>query len=446
VRHHARVLLRRRLPAPTLVLACLAALAAGLLTASGASAATGPVFGVQGAGVTGAEPAGSYARELDREVALGAKQVRVEVSWAALEPRAAGDRNPAVVASIDDFVAAAAKRGLKPIPFVDRTPCWASSAPDTVRKGCSGRDANRFATWRYAPSDPTTAAPVFKFLAERYGDKLAAIQLWNEPDQSNQKYWNGPDKIGRYVTMAKASYAAVKEVAPQLPVLAGSFVGTDGRWLEAAYQAGLKGNYDGLAVQFYDLPLLGLKVTRAMQKKYGDTAPMWITEFGFTSCAGANGKPVFLVDHPCVTRRVQAENLADLMAAIRRTSWVRSAILYSLTDESRAYQFGVFDRKGKRKPAYAPVRRGMHGGGSRTLRKAKPRLRRSGNRMVLTGTAPGIDIYTLNVKVGGQLRYRANLRTTNGNRLAVKLPAQLGTRGLTATLRANWTGKTVRVR
>jgi polysaccharide biosynthesis protein PslG len=445
VRHHARVLLHRRLPAPTLF-ACLAAVAALLLSAAGAAAATGPAFGVQGGGVTGAEPAGAYASELDRDVALGARQVRFEVSWAALEPRAAGDRDPAVVASIDDFVAAAAKRGLKPILFIDRTPCWASSAPESDRHGCSGSDANRFDVWRYAPADPATAAPVFAFLAQRYGDRLAAIQLWNEPDQSNQKYWNGPDKIGRYVTMAKASYAAIKAVAPQLPVLAGSFVGTDGRWLEAAYKAGLKGNYDGVAVQFYDLPLLGLKVTRAMQKKYGDTAPLWMTEFGFTSCAGANGKPVFLEDHPCVTRRVQAENLADLMTAIRRTSWVRSAIMYSLIDESRAYQFGVFDRQGKRKPAYAPVRRAMHGGGSRTLRKAKPRLRGSGNHMVLTGTAPGIDIYTLEVSVGGRLRYRANLRTTNGNRLAVKLPAALGTRGLHATLRANWTGKRVTVR
>lgn len=439
------MLLHRRLPAPTLVLA-LAALAAGLVTASGASAATRPVFGVQGAGVVRAEPAGAFAAELNRDVALGAKQVRAEVSWAALEPHATGDRDPAVVASIDDFVAAANERGLKPILFVDRTPCWASSAPDSVRGGCSGSDPNRFDTWRYAPSDPTTAAPVFRFLAERYGDRLAALQLWNEPDQSNEKYWDGPDKVKRYVTLAKASYAAVKEVAPQLPVLAGSFVGTDGRWLEATFKAGLKGNYDGLAVQFYDLPLLGLKVTRALQRKYGDSAPLWITEYGFTSCAGHNGKPVFLADHPCVTRRVQAENLADVMTAIRGIPWVRSAILYSLTDESRAYQFGVFDRNGRRKPAYAPVRRAMHGGGSRTLRTARPRLRRSGNRMVLTGTAPGIDIYTLNVSIDGQLRYRANLRTTNGNRLVLKLPPQLGTRGLHATLRAYWTGRTVRVR
>ena len=42
-----------------------------------------------------------------------------------------------------------------------------------------------------------------------------------------------------------------------MPVLAGSFVGGNGKWLQALYAAGIKGHYDALSVHFYDLHALG---------------------------------------------------------------------------------------------------------------------------------------------------------------------------------------------
>ncbi|HMJ34658.1 MAG TPA: hypothetical protein VK501_12130 [Baekduia sp.] len=419
------------------------ALLAGLVlaTLAPASAGAAPLVGTQDGGVLSAsESISAIKREVDSMAKLHGQVARFEVSWAALEPHVQGERDPAVVALIDAYVDTAAKHGIRPILYIDRTPCWASSAPDDVRQGCKGVDANRSEVWRYAPAEAASAVPVSTFLAQRYGPRLAAFQLWNEPDQSNQKYWAGGDKVRRYVRFAKAVYPAVKAVAPTLPVLAGSFVGADGRWLTALYDAGMKGSYDGLSVQFYDLPLYALNRTRQVQLAHGDTTPLWLTEFGYTSCAGVNGKPTQLADHPCVTRKVQAQNLTDVFAATVNTRWLAAAVVYALHDESTAYQFGALDRSRKRKPSYAVLSRAA-ARKSGKYRAPVLRLRRTGGVVRAVGSAPGIDIYTLRVKVAGTLRFRAVLRADRFNRFSVKVPAALGSSRLTATITRQWDGR-----
>jgi hypothetical protein len=422
--------------------AVLALILAGLPAAAGAA----PLVGLQNGGIlTATQGTGALDRNLAAMGALHAQVVRFEVSWAALEPRAQGQRDAAVVAEIDAFVDGATRRGIRPILYLDRTPCWASSAPESLRDRCAGAHPNRSQIWRYSPSDPASAVPVAEFLAARYGARLAAFQLWNEPDQANQKYWAGADKIGRYVALAKALYPAIKAASPGLPVLAGSFVGPDGRWLKALYQAGIKGSYDGLAVQFYDLPLYALRRTRRVQHAYGDAAPLWLTEFGYTSCAGRNGRPSHLADHPCVTAAVQRQNLGDVFSAIWTTPWIRAAVVYALRDETTAYQLGVLDHRGRRKPSYAAVRRAGSGRPGR-LRTQTLRLRLRRGVVRATGGAPGIDIYTLRISSGGVLRYRAIIRPDRFNRFSVALPPVLGTRGLTATLTRAWDGRRVTAR
>jgi hypothetical protein len=442
LRHHPFPVHRSPNPVPsprprpratfTLLLGALVLLVG--LGAPGLAAARTPLVGIQ-----------SDEPGLATVKAVGARLTRIEVSWAAVEPRASGVREPAAVAEIDAYVAAAATRGIKPIIFFDQTPCWASSAPAAVRGDCSGPGANRADVSRYAPADPKSAVPFATFLAQRYGSRIAALQLWNEPDQANEKYWAGTDKVRRYVRFTKAVYPAVKAVAPQLPVLAGSFVGADGRWLTALYRAGWKGSYDGIAVQFYDLPLWALRTTRAVQRRYHDRrTPLWLTEFGYTSCAGGNGRPSFLADHPCVTRAVQAQNLVDLLAGLRHASYVRAAVMYFVRDQSRAYQFGVVDSAGRRKPAFAKLRRAIRSHAK--LRSGRVRLVRRGGGVRVTGNVPGLDLYTLRAYVRGTLAFRAVLRTDRLNRISLALPKVLGTTGLRVTLTSGWTGRRITAR
>lgn len=432
---------RHAVPSRPRVLAPLLAAALLLLLPSLADAR--PMNGVQIDAITASESSARMASQLSSVAAVHGKIVRVEVNWSRLQPRTAGANDSGVLSALDRLIDAAAAKNIKVLLFVDRTPCWASSAPN--KGSCAAEDANRFEVTRYGPSDPQDFVAVSSFLVQRYGAKLAAYEIWNEPDQSNEKYWAGPHKVDRYVALAKATYGPLKAINPQLQVLAGSFVGINGKWLQALYDAGIKGSYDGLAVHFYDLPLLGLKTTRAVQQANGDAAPLWLTEFGWTSCY-VKGRRSSGVDHPCVSAANQAKALGDLFRAVANTSWLKAAIMYQLRDESSAYKFGLLDAAGHRKPSFAAVRKTLGARTAGVLRRPTLRLRRSGNRLVVSGTGSIADTFQLTVHQGTTLRYRAQMRTTPAGTYSLALPPQLGTSGLRVRIVSDWTnrGSTVR--
>jgi len=423
---------RVRFPAPLLAVALL------LLLPS--LAAARPLNGVQIDAVSPSESNAKIAAQLGSVAAVHGRIVRVEVNWSQLQPSAAGANDPGFLAALDRVIDAAAAKRIKVLLFVDRTPCWASSAPSRGR--CAGEDANSFEVTRYPPRDPQDFVAVSSFLVQRYATKLSAYEVWNEPDQSNEKYWAGPDKVARYVAMAKAVYGPLKAINPQLQVLAGAFVGINGKWLQALYDQGIKGSYDGLAVHFYDLPLLGLKTTRKVQQANSDGAPLWLTEFGYTSCY-VKGRRASGGDHPCVSAGNQGKVLGDVFRAVARTPWIKAAIMYQLRDENASYKFGLLDARGRRKPAFASVRRTLGARRAGTLRSPTLRLRRRGNQLVVSGAGSIADTFQLTVHQGTTLRYRAQLRTTPSGGYALGLPPQLGTSGLKVRIVSEWTNRGV---
>ncbi len=84
--------------------------------------------------------------------------------------------------------------------------------------------------------------------------------------------------------MLRAAYPAIKRANPGVAVLAGSLVGSNGVFLRALYAAGIKGYYDGLAVHFYTLTLGSLRAIHEVQLAGGDHTPLWLDEFGWSSC------------------------------------------------------------------------------------------------------------------------------------------------------------------
>ena len=130
----------------------------------------------------------------------------------------------------------------------------------------------------WPPVDPASYAAVAGYLARRYGSRLAAIEIWNEPDQRNQLYFAGPNKVQRYAAIVRAAYTAIKQADPSVPVLAGSLVGSNGLFLRALYAAGIKGYYDGLAVHYYSLALASLRAIHEVQLANGDSRPLWLDE------------------------------------------------------------------------------------------------------------------------------------------------------------------------
>jgi polysaccharide biosynthesis protein PslG len=431
---------------PLLALAlwlCLAALAgpgrslatAASLGGGGARAHTAtsaPLRGINIGGV-GALPFSVADREIANAHALHAGVVRVEIPWSVLEPDGPGKLEPQTLAYTDRLMADARKSGIKVIAFADSTPCWASSAPASLLRKCTPGRSSRANAW--SPTQPSTYAAFVAVLAQRYSQDLAAIEIWNEPDQANEDYFAGPHKAVRYAALLRAAYPAIKAVNPNVPVLAGSLVGYNGIFLRALYAAGIKGYYNGIAVHFYSLTLASLREFRAAQLASGDSTPLWLSEFGWSSCW-----PRYKIqqEQACVTPKVQAQNITNVYRSLARTPWVAAQVIYEL-HSSKTEDFGVLNERGARKPAFAALAAAL----ASPFGPVSPvtlSLRRSGNQVVASGSGPVGDSLQLEVFQGATLRYRALFTLDRFNRYSLALPAALGTSGLSVRIYQTWLG------
>jgi len=429
--------------AAALALGCLLAAAAATPTAGadrtqrapGARPSTSaPLGGVNIRGLyPGAAPADAD-RELAAARALHVRVVRADVSWSALEPARPGVVDPRALAFVDRLVGDAAASGIRVIATADGTPCWASAAPPALLRRCVPGRLTKAGAW--PPRDPSAYAAFTALLAARYGTRLAAIEVWNEPDQANEAYFAGPEKPQRYAAVLRAAYPAIKAANPGVLVLAGSLVGSNGVFLRALYAAGIKGYYDGLAVHFYTLVLGSLRAIREAQLAAGDSKPLWLDEFGWSSCWP---RQRIQQEQACVTARVQAVNVRDAVRSLAHTGYVAAEVLYELQG-TPGEDFGVLSATGARKPAFGALARALltpfAAPSGVTLQLGVRR-----GMVLVRGSGPVGDYMQLEALRGGALRYRALFTLDRFDRYAIPLPRVLGTRGLTVRVFQYWQGR-----
>jgi hypothetical protein len=414
------------------LLACLASAGNGKPTTS-RSSRTAPIGGVNIGGLyTGASAA--YAdRELAAAHRLHARLVRADIPWSVLEPLGPNQIDPHALAFTDRLVSDAAAAGIRVIMTVDSTPCWASSAPAPFIHRCVPGEATKANAW--PPTNPTDYAAIVGYLAARYGSQLAAIEIWNEPDQANQHYFAGPDKPRRYAAILRAAYPAIKQGNPNVDVLAGSLVGANGVFLRALYAAGIKGYYDGLAVHFYTLTLASLRSLHEVQLASGDITPLWLDEFGWSSCW-----PRYRIqqEQACVTPQIQARNITDTFRSLARTPYIAVEVLYQLQG-STSENFGVLDATENRKPAFAALS-GVLASPFGRVSPITLSVRRRGGRVVASGSGPVGDFMELEAFQGTLLRYRALFALDRFNHYSLALPRALSAGGLQVRVYQYWAG------
>ncbi len=379
----------------------------------------------------------SLPAEADRAIAaaraLHASVVRTEVPWSVLEPQGPEPVNARPLAFTDRLVSDAAAAGIRVIMTVDSTPCWASSAPSSLLRKCLAGRPSKANSW--PPAEPADYAAFVAYLAQRYGTQLAAIEIWNEPDQANEAYFAGPSKPARYAALLRAAYPAIKQANPNVPVLAGSLVGSNGAFLRALYAAGIKGYYDGLAVHFYNLTLASLRSIHEVQLANGDTTPLWLDEFGWSSCWP---RQKIEQEQACVTAQIQAANMANTFRVLAQTSYVAAAAVYKLQDSARE-DFGVLSASGAHKPSFTAVARAL----ASPFGSVSPvtlSLREQGGRAVASGSGPVGDFMELEAFQGSLLRDRVLFTLDRFNRYSIALPSVLGTHGLRVRVFQYWTG------
>jgi hypothetical protein len=245
-----------------------------------------------------------FDRELDLLKDAHGGVVRFDIAWSSLETEGKGKFSSWYVDKADLFLQHAAERGLKAIATLWATPCWASSAPETDKQGCAGAWWDRGVD-RWAPANAADYADAADWVARRWGDKLAALEIWNEPNLPDQYSLRAPDPGAAYADLLKTAYPRVKQAAPALPVLGGVLAFSDGPFLERLYDLGIGGHFDGISIHPYnewrdpDDPwkpeyrkytfLTGVPWIQSIMAAHGDgDRGLWLTEFGFSTCGNGS--------------------------------------------------------------------------------------------------------------------------------------------------------------
>ena len=408
-----------------LFFACLALVAPAILGTASASAAP-QTAAVQTHLLWGSYDAAERERQLDLARGAGAGMVRVDLGWASLEQTGKGQINNWYLSKIDHVVAQAQARGIKVLFTVWETPCWASTAPETLKQGCAGawweRDVQR-----YPPARASDYADALAFLIRRYGNRVAAWEVWNEPNQAT--YFKAPDPATSYAALVKAAYPAAKAADQNATIIAGSLSDADFQFTESLLQRGIGGHFDAYSVHPYSedrSPLhpgfsgwakksfaAGVPAVRNTLLAHGQDRPIWLTEFGWSTCnvQGRSG-----AWENCVDAQTQANWLEQAYSQMSQWSYVPVGVWFNIKDTSgdagsRVDNYGLTTTSNTPKPAYAAFRRAAGSLG----RPAKVRRSR---RIARSARARKRRVTVRLARKGRHVRLRGLLST--GRRLRVR--------------------------
>ncbi len=320
---------------------------------AGGAAATG-VDSVVAPGVPGfstgygilEEDAGDVELDVEQMARSGARWLRLDLSWAAVE----STRGTYDWSAPDRVIDAARARGLQMVALAGYAPEWAAQSPEAV--------TSVFASFVAAA-------------AERYrGRGVAVWEIWNEPNV--RQFWGTNPDPHAYASLLRAAVPAIKDVDPTAYVLSGGLAPTKDRangltissltFLEALMQDGALDEVDGVAVHAYGYPMLpsesgaddrnGFAVmprAHQMLTEVGHPeARVWVTEFGAPTGASARA----------VTQQRQAEIVAQGFALVRTLPWAGPLLVYCLRDtgtdpEDVEQNFGLVRHDFTPKPALA---------------------------------------------------------------------------------------------
>ena len=355
---------------PPVVLRRLALLVA--LTAIAIAA----VPAVAGAAAVGVNVDGLTPQQaVDQASAVGATWVRTFVRWDDTEPAGPGRWNPANVQAMDDLLSLAQPRGIKVLAVVVGAPQWANGSTDHY----------------VPPTNPADFAHFIGSYAARYKGRIAAWEVWNEPDAA--EFWHGsPPSPAAYAALLKPAYAAVKDADPGALVYAGPLTGNDYPFVQGLYDAGAGGSFDGVAVHtdtacsitppdsYYrddagrvgQFSFLGFREVHAVMDANGDGAkPIVMSELGWSATGTRCARGAYAGQKAAgVTEAQQAANLKLAYHCLAGYPYVSAAMWFSMKDYGQAdnelNRYGLLRFDFSQRPAFAALSDIAHHGDSMT--------------------------------------------------------------------------------
>jgi hypothetical protein len=315
------------------------------------------------------------SREIQSACALGARVVRVFVAWRLLEQDGSGQFDPEYAAKLDSLLEQATGCGIKVMITLQGTPLWATSvSPDDPLSAAYPS--------RNGPGDYQRAA---SWILARWPG-LYALEVWNEPNLP--RYWRGTPS--EYADLVNGAVAAKRETGSGTLILAGTVALKGWDYLRQLYAAGMRGQ-DGISLHpysvgcdpacnpFYDPGYRGAPFRAAIEGIHqvmvenGDPSPLWLTEFGFSTCPS---------EPACVPDGVQAAWMAQSVRIASCYRYVAGLTAFVLRDRAGvpaaqasdwSFHFGLMGPDFTPKPAFGTVRSTF-----RELNQASARFRATG--------------------------------------------------------------------
>ena len=278
---------------------------------------------------------------------FGAQQIRLDLNWALVQP----ERDVVDWARTDLLFSQAKAKHLKVLAVVGLAPDWAKLPDGSV--------------------DPAKFGDFVDAAARRYASKVAAWEIWNEPNQ--QPRWSAKVNPAQYARVVEAAAPGIRRHDPKAPILMGALApAVDGpvelspiTFLEGVYRAGIdRSSYDAISVHPFSYPALPsgdeewntfnrLGDIHDVAKRNGDGAkPFWLTEYGART--GSSDRSVGYRRH--------TQLMVDAYRQTKKLRFVQALFFYSLRDASSNRSepednFGLLKFDGTPKPAYKVLRR-----------------------------------------------------------------------------------------
>jgi hypothetical protein len=247
-----------------------------------------------------------------------------------------------------------------------RAPAWAARTP---------------LSFASPPSNPRAYARFVAALARRYGRRgelwrrrpsrgLVPVrdwQVWNEQNNAGL-FWRDQPFVPEYVSLVRATRAAVRAVDPSARIVLGGMVGGSTGDLEAFYRSGGRGLVDAVDIHpftlYVDNVIVLLRGFRAVMRAHGDDRlPLVISELSWPSGLGRTAERYGYETTPSG----QAERLGVALrrlGALRRELRLDQVNWYTwLTTDTGEQPFGYAGlrvwRRGRSlaKPAWRTFRR-----------------------------------------------------------------------------------------
>ena len=309
---------------------------------------------------------------------LGVGWIKQQVDWNSIEYA----RGLYRWGELDQLVAEAQRHGLKILFSVARGPGF--SRPEPVEEDGP-------------PSDFTIFQDFMHALSSRYQGRVAAYELWNEPNLRRE--WRGLDlSAAKFVELVKVGAAGVREGDPDALIISGAPAVTgiddgveaidDRRFLREMITAGVGDLVDAIGVHPYGAAnppderaadavhlrsgynnhpsFFFLDTLEDYHKILSEThidKPLWVTEFGWPSVEHFGKVDTTGWDYAReVTEADQAAYLLRAITLRRDRAWVGPLIIWNLNiapllgaDRSES-AYGLLRPDGSERPAYKQLR------------------------------------------------------------------------------------------